>query len=113
MMAWGETKYGAGKKCSDVVFLTIGTGIGGSLVINNQLYGGFRNRGTEIGHIIIKHDGIKCACGSFGCLEAYASVTSLIANYAKLMGQRPDTLTGKIIIQQYLNHHPVAVEVMQ
>ncbi|WP_017258519.1 ROK family protein [Pedobacter arcticus] len=113
MMAWGETMYGAGKGCSDVVFLTVGTGIGGSLVINNQLYGGFRNRGTEMGHMIIKHDGIKCNCGSIGCLEAYASVTALVENYAKLTNQDPATVNGKLITKKYLEHEVEAVQVMQ
>ncbi|WP_017259820.1 ROK family protein [Pedobacter arcticus] len=113
MMAWGETKYGAGLGCSDVVFLTVGTGIGGSLVINNQLYGGFKNRGTEIGHIIINHDGIKCNCGSIGCLEAYASVTSLVENYAQLTHQNPHDLNGEIIIKKYLANQQEAVQAMQ
>ncbi len=113
MMAWGETKYGAGKGCSDVVFLTVGTGIGGSLVLNNQLYGGFKNRGTEIGHIIIKHDGIRCNCGSSGCLEAYASVTSLVENYAKLTHQNPNDINGKIITKKYLSNQNEAIQAMR
>ena len=63
LMGLGEFHYGAAKSCTDVVFLTIGTGIGGAVIINGALYGGYKNRGTELGHIVMQHSGPDCNCG--------------------------------------------------
>jgi glucokinase len=113
MMAWGELQYGAGKNCSDVVFLTVGTGIGGGLVINNKLYGGYSNRGSELGHIIINFDGPSCTCGGKGCFEAYASMRALIKEYAGLTGISSSNLSGEIITRNFLAGEPCAVETME
>lgn len=112
MMARGELMYGAALGCTDAVFLTVGTGIGGSLAINGELYGGYRNHGTELGHIIIKHHGRRCTCGGSGCLEAYASVSALIRDYTRL---RPaaGNADGKYIISRYLAGEDDALQVMQ
>lgn len=109
MMAWGEKNYGAGKDVTDAVFLTIGTGIGGGLILNNQLYGGYKNHGTEMGHMIININGKQCSCGSKGCFEAYASVSALIKDYGALTGE---VANGKQIIRAYLKENPDAVEVL-
>lgn len=112
MMAWGEVMYGAARGGTDVVFLTIGTGIGGSLVINGNLYGGYNNRGTELGHIVIKQNGRHCSCGGAGCLEAYASVSALVHDY---MALKPDAglADGKLITDLYLAGDKQAVQVMK
>ena len=118
LMGLGESRYGNAKDASDVVFLTIGTGIGGTLIINGQLWGGYRNRGTELGHSIIRFDGKECSCGASGCLEAYASVTALIKDYKEKLLENniriaPDTIIdGKYIVSQYLKEEENAVEVM-
>ena len=118
LMGLGESRYGNAKEASDVVFLTIGTGIGGTLIINGQLWGGYRNRGTELGHSIIRFDGKMCTCGASGCLEAYASVTALIEDYKeKLLENNVDIIPGtiidgKYIVSQYLNNEEYAIEVM-
>ena len=118
LMGLGESRYGKAKDASDVVFLTIGTGIGGTLIINGQLWGGYRNRGTELGHSIIKFDGKKCSCGAAGCLEAYASVTALIEDYKKVLSKNNITVVsdaiidGKYIVCQYLKNEEYAIEVM-
>ena len=118
LMGLGESRYGNAKDSTDVVFLTIGTGIGGTLIINGQLWGGYRNRGTELGHSIICLDGKKCSCGALGCLEAYASVTALIEDYKEKLTENnievaPDTIiNGKYIVTQYLKNEECAVEVM-
>lgn len=106
MMAWGEKIFGAGKDISDAVFLTIGSGIGGSLIINNELYGGYKNHGTEVGHVIINYNGEQCTCGSRGCLEVYASVTALIKEYKNLTGK---TSNGKKIVAAYIKKEPPAI----
>lgn len=71
VMGLGEAVYGAAKDCTDVISLTVGTGIGGAIVADGKLYGGYKNRGTEMGHVTIDHKGIACNCGGRGCLEAY------------------------------------------
>ncbi|MBD9302394.1 MAG: ROK family protein, partial [Alistipes senegalensis] len=68
MMALGETLFGAAKGASDVVFVTVGTGIGCGVLIGGRLFRGYRNRGMEMGHITVKCDGEACACGGRGCL---------------------------------------------
>ncbi|MNX79021.1 glucokinase [Pedobacter sp. ok626] len=113
MMGWGELVYGAAGDCTDVVFLTIGTGIGGGLIIDGKLYGGYKNRGTELGHITIQHGGIACSCGSSGCFEAYASVSALIKDYALLHGTDTEGITGKMIVDNYLAKEQKAVSAMQ
>ncbi len=112
MMAWGEMKYGAGKDCSDVVFLTIGAGIGGSAFIDHKPYGGYRNKGTEFGHIVINFDGPACSCGSNGCFEAYASARALIKDYALMTGKTAAELNGKIITKNYVDGEAAAIDVM-
>ncbi|SMD03332.1 ROK family protein [Pedobacter nyackensis] len=113
MMGWGELIYGAAADCTDVVFITVGTGIGGGLIIDGKLYGGYKNRGTELGHITILHGGIKCSCGSSGCFEAYASVTALINDYALLHGTGPEGITGKMIVENYLAKEQKAISAME
>lgn len=114
LMGLGEMTYGAAKDCSDVVFLTVGTGIGGAVMIDNKLYGGFRNRGTELGHIIIQHNGLACACGGKGCLEAYASVSAMLNNYRFIHPDLSGTVNvdGKYIVEKYQQGEEYAVKVM-
>lgn len=83
LMGLGETHYGAGKGCTHVVFLTVGTGIGGAIIINGELFNGFDNRGTELGHTPLFTDGEPCNCGSVGCLETYASTSALVRSFVK------------------------------
>ncbi|MGL5262721.1 MAG: ROK family protein [Bacteroides sp.] len=105
VMGLAETTFGAAKGCTDVVFLTIGTGIGGGLIIDGKLYGGYRNRGGELGHFPLIANGETCACGSRGCFEHYASATALIRRYTALLNQSgkalPEEINGKYIVDQY------------
>ncbi|MBL7186568.1 MAG: ROK family glucokinase [Phycisphaerae bacterium] len=73
---WGEYAVGAGKGVKDIVFFTLGTGIGGGIVSNGELVHGCDENGAELGHMIIHPDGRKCNCGQKGCVEAYASADS-------------------------------------
>ena len=114
MMALGELLYGAAVGCRDVVFLTVGTGIGGSLIINGEPYGGHQNRGGELGHFTINHGGRSCACGGTGCLEAYASVKALVSRYAELcQAEISDEFNGKLIVNNYLAGEPHAIKAIQ
>ena len=76
--AVGEYWAGAAKGCDPAVMVTLGTGIGGGMVIGGKLFTGFANAGMEIGHMIIQPDGIPCGCGGRGCWERYGSATALI-----------------------------------
>ncbi len=72
---WGEYVAGAGKEVEDMVFFTLGTGIGGAIVNHGKLLTGCGDNATELGHIIIYPDGRRCNCGQRGCVEAYASAS--------------------------------------
>lgn len=83
--ALGEAKFGAGKKYHDSVMITLGTGVGGGVVINDKLFEGNEGKGAELGHMIIKMNGRKCSCGLHGCFETYASASALIKDTKKAM----------------------------
>lgn len=119
LMGLGETYYGAGRGFSNIVFLTVGTGIGGAVVIDGKLFNGFANRGTELGHTPLIADGKDCACGSVGCLETYASTVAMIEMYieeCKAQGinlPAETDIDGKYIISQYKAKEPIAMEVLE
>lgn len=94
--AWAEAKCGAAAGTNDSVTITLGTGVGGGLVINGKLYSGFNHAGAEMGHIVIKEGGRPCTCGRNGCWEAYASVSGLIKTTQEHMEKSPDSLMWKI-----------------
>ena len=73
---WGEYVVGAGKGADNMVFFTLGTGIGGGIICDGQLVHGCDDNAAELGHIIIYPDGRRCACGQKGCAEAYASANA-------------------------------------
>ena len=76
--AWGEAVAGAAKGSSNSVMITLGTGVGGGIILDNKIYTGFNYAGAELGHIVIEIDGAQCGCGRKGCWEAYSSATGLI-----------------------------------
>ncbi len=76
--AWGEAVAGAAKGTTHSVMITLGTGVGGGIIIDNKIYTGFNSAGAELGHIVIEVDGVPCSCGRRGCWEAYSSATALI-----------------------------------
>jgi len=76
--AWAEAVAGAAKGVSDSVFITLGTGVGGGIVIDKKVYAGFNFAGAELGHMVIEYEGAQCSCGRKGCWEAYSSATGLI-----------------------------------
>lgn len=75
--AVGEWWMGAAKEVDSMVMITMGTGVGGGLVVDNKLWTGADGMGGEIGHITIYPDGALCNCGNYGCLESYASATAI------------------------------------
>ncbi|MDE7395807.1 MAG: ROK family protein [Clostridiales bacterium] len=74
----GECRFGAGQAYSDAALITLGTGVGGGIVIGGKLFEGCNGRGAEIGHMTIVADGVPCTCGRKGCFETYASATALV-----------------------------------
>jgi len=77
--AWGEFKAGAGQGTSHMLCLTVGTGLGSGLIVDQQLYTGTSGYGTEAGHIVVDPDGRACGCGGRGCLETVVSATGIVA----------------------------------
>lgn len=89
--ALGETVAGAARGCSDVLMVTLGTGIGGGIVAGGRVYAGHRSLGGEVGHMCIAMDGESCTCGQRGCWEAYASATALIRRGEAAAAAQPDS----------------------
>lgn len=94
--ALGEAMAGAAKDYTNVLMLTLGTGVGGSIIFNKQIFAGGDGYGCEPGHSTIVMDGRPCTCGRKGCLEAYASVTALIKDTKEAMEAHPESLMHKI-----------------
>lgn len=94
--ALGEAKFGAAKGCRDVVLLTLGTGVGGGVLVNGQLMEGNCSAGAELGHMVIEGNGKSCTCGRKGCLEAYASATALIRDTKETMQAHPESLMWEV-----------------
>ncbi len=100
----GELVFGAGKNYSDFVMITLGTGIGGGLVLNGRVYRGFRGFAGEIGHICIDPNGPHCNCGSRGCFEQYASGPAIVREYKRMIKNRginiEEEITPKFIFDR-------------
>jgi glucokinase len=89
--ALGEHRFGAGRGVGHMVYLTISTGVGGGVILDHRLYRGANGNAAELGHISVAvHGGRPCHCGSVGCLEMYASGTSIAARYREALG--PDAV---------------------
>ncbi len=84
--AWGEVIAGSAKGTKDSIMITLGTGVGGGIVIDGKIISGFNYAGGELGHIVIEADGVPCGCGRKGCWEAYSSATALI----RMTGEKLD-----------------------
>lgn len=84
--ALGEAVAGAGKECQDVIMLTLGTGVGGGIILDGKIYEGKGLGGSELGHMVIVENGEACTCGRKGCLEAYASATALMREAKRATG---------------------------
>lgn len=76
--AYGEFIAGSAKGAHNAVCITLGTGVGGGIIIDDKIYSGFNFAGAEIGHMVIEVGGVECTCGRQGCFEAYSSATGLI-----------------------------------
>jgi glucokinase len=119
--ALAEVRAGAGAGCTELVMLTIGTGIGGGLILGGELYRGAIGAGAEMGHMVVEIDGPPCQgfCPNRGCLESVASGTALVREASLAVAARPDTalghaledgrpLTGPLITELAHDGDPVA-----
>ena len=90
--AKGEAACGAARGYANSVMITLGTGLGGGIIIDNKVYSGFNYAGAELGHAVIEVDGLPCTCGRKGCWEAYSSATGLINMTKKKLEETKDTI---------------------
>ncbi len=95
--ALGEAYAGATKGVNESIMITIGTGIGGGIIINKKIYNGFNHCGGELGHIVIVSGGEKCGCGRKGCWEAYGSATALIRQTKAAIEANPESQLAKLV----------------
>jgi glucokinase len=115
--ARGEYLFGAGKGSKNLVIITLGTGIGGGVFTNGELYGGAINYAGEVGHMVLVPDGKPCGCGNYGCWEAYSSAPSMV-RYARLLIEKgystglkkyyPEKLDSKVITELAKEGDPAA-----
>lgn len=118
LAAWGEKYWGAGKKYSNFICLTLGTGVGGGIIINNKIYRGSHEYAGEIGHLHISslaEGAPKCSCGSYGCMEALVSAPAIIRDFTRMKkiklihnvtakkifdaAKKGDKIAGQIVMQ--------------
>lgn len=92
--AMAEYKF-YGNNSKSFIFITLGTGVGGGIILDSKVYSGFNGAGSEIGHLIIEGDGLECSCGCKGCWEQYASVTALCNFTKEAILKNPDSLMNK------------------
>lgn len=93
--AYGETLAGAASGCDNAIMVTLGTGVGGGIIIDGKVFEGANVGATELGHTVIAVDGEECACGRRGCFEAYSSATALIRETKKAAQNNPNSLINK------------------
>lgn len=88
----GEAIAGGAKGRKNVIMLTLGTGVGGGVILGGRLFCGGDSMGAELGHSVLVSGGVRCTCGIEGCLESYASVTALIRQTREAMAAHPESL---------------------
>ncbi len=122
--AWGEARFGAARGTESAIVVTVGTGVGGGLILGGQLVRGHNGLAGEIGHMNVEPLGRRCGCGQRGCWERYASGTALVreaqeiatvapataARLLELGGSGPESITGLHITQAATEGDPAALE---
>lgn len=95
--ALAEYRFGAGKGASNLLYMTVSTGVGGGIVINGRIYRGTHGTAGEIGHIIVEPNGPRCNCRNLGCLESMASGTGLVNRTVKEILDGTDTMLTSMV----------------
>ena len=98
--AWGEFRFGAGSEVDHLVFLTLGTGIGGGVITHGVLMRGAQGSAGELGHVTIQPTGPRCACGNRGCLEALASGTAISRRAREVASEKPNSALGRLAVER-------------
>lgn len=122
---WAEFQFGAGRNFKHMIMLTIGTGVGGAVIVEGKMLRGGFGIGGELGHLRVVRDGRLCGCGQHGCLEQYGSGTALLRAARELAASddpmglglktleaRAGELTGKEVYQAILDRDPGALRVL-
>ena len=94
--AYAEATWGVGEGAGSLIALTLGTGVGGGIVLNGRMWEGINGFAAEIGHMVVDTDGRKCACGNRGCLEAYCSAPAIAFDARRVMKYHPESLLWKL-----------------
>lgn len=119
--ALGEMWQGGGKGCQNLVMVTLGTGVGGGIIIHGQIVAGANGAGGEIGHITVNpHESISCNCGRKGCLEQYASATGitrlakerLAQEHGKSLLDQAEEISAKAVFDAYKQQDQIAGEIV-
>ncbi|MDR0743830.1 MAG: ROK family protein [Tannerella sp.] len=122
--AYGEVLAGAAKNYTDAIMLTLGTGVGGGIIMNKKIYAGADNMGAELGHTKLVYNGVRCTCGQYGCLESYCSSTALIRRTKEAVKEHPDSLimgmagqdankiNGEIVFESAKKGDALAIEIV-
>lgn len=114
VMALGETVFGAGRRQQAIVGITVGTGIGGGIVMDRHIYRGAKGFAGRMGHIIVDFEKRQpCACGGAGCLEAYAAALPMIADFARRAGVNVGQIGVKEIAEYAAAGNEIAQSVIQ
>ena len=106
--AWGEFRFGAGSEVSHLIFITLGTGVGGGVISHGVLLRGAQGAGGEMGHITIQATGPRCGCGNHGCLEALASGTAIARRAREVASEEPDSALGQLAVERAVLGEDVA-----
>jgi glucokinase len=106
--AWGEYRFGAGSEVSHLIFITLGTGVGGGVISHGVLLRGAQGAGGEMGHITIQATGPRCGCGNHGCLEALASGTAIARRAREVASEKPNSALGRLAVERAVLGEDVA-----
>jgi glucokinase len=98
--AWGEFRFGAGSEVEHLVFLTLGTGVGGGVISHGVLLRGASGAAGELGHVTLEPTGPRCACGNRGCLEALVSGTAISRRARELASENPGSSLGRLAVER-------------
>lgn len=108
--AIGEMIFGAGKKFDSFVMITLGTGVGGGIILNKKLYRGEIGAAGEVGHITINYNGPRCNCGSFGCIEAYVGNNYLISKIKTDLAMHPNAKILNLVKNDLSMLSPIIIQ---
>ncbi|MCB1319247.1 MAG: ROK family protein, partial [Leptospiraceae bacterium] len=120
--AKGMYRFGAGRGSAHMIGITLGTGVGGGIILHGQVHRGIINYAGEIGHITYIPDGMSCTCGKRGCLEAYASATAIVRSAQSILKRQipsrlqkypPDEITARVVCDEARKGCSVSASIIQ